>query len=490
MGLSRAAASFGPEGFSSHAALDLGPLPLRTSGNCGKDPGFCFLRPSPVLDKVGQNDNELFHAHAVLRRRGHATREFLPVAMNYNQFTLVGSAPIILCRGMALCLAFMLTPSGPRTFAQHVDSLTLTVVNERPYPRPIGSFKYDWIRVDIDSQHAEWRLIYDGKHFATVIQNRGNVVIRGAPGLDMDGWGLSQYIRPFFPSVVNMHGLDGFQIIGYENAEQGLSLLVTGSIPYGYTEADTTGRFTFNTSIQYDSTNKAVKTKGTCVISLAATVGALGHGDLNLGKMATAKNLDVPLLSGGIGDTGDTGDITVSGNNLNFVWNVRTHPSHFPQDFTDWLNIQFAPSYNEIDSVRQGYAPIKGAYKPGFGLCMTSQVPNLRMIFGGVCDLSQAPYYWYDNVGVTPLVLASDWHTNFAFDVSTTWNSHANDGSRDELNVVACEGTNMYLGVYHTKDLQVPMTRIGSLKAGGTSSFVGTIKIDRADQGYIRVRND
>jgi hypothetical protein len=145
-------------------------------------------------------------------------------------------------------------------------------------------------------------------------------------------------------------------------------------------------------------------------------------GDLNLYKIASNYLDDVPLLSGGIGDTGDMkwAEVKKGANAEDFwfsPWIPPDQASFFPTDITDQLSINVIGQCNNVDTAAQGYEPISPAYKPSLKVVLISQQPGIGMRFGGIYDQAKSKDFWEDNVGITPLVFRTSTETSFYFDV-------------------------------------------------------------------------
>jgi len=140
-------------------------------------------------------------------------------------------------------------------------------------------------------------------------------------------------------------------------------------------------------------------------------------GDLNLYKIASNYLDDVPLLSGGVGDTGDMTQADVVGEGFSFSWVPPDQPAHFPSDETDMLSIDVLGAYNNVDTAAMGYAPISPAFKPSLKVVLTSLEGNSGMRFGGFYDWAERQNFWSDNVGITPFISKTSTKTAFYFDV-------------------------------------------------------------------------
>ncbi|MEI6058963.1 MAG: hypothetical protein WCP89_04295, partial [archaeon] len=263
-----------------------------------------------------------------------------------------------------------------------------------------------------DGSSLETRFFYEGKqHFMSTITSAGAISIRAHPGNDVNGWGTSWYEQPFLPGAVLKNtvvdkivaGKDGVDVYAHGKVSQGKSS--------NYGVWNSFNHFSFN------PLEKKVSGTGTYDITLSRPLN-LASGDLNLFKIASNHLESVPLLSGGNGSTGDmmTADVTLDTDA--FTWNPETQPSHFPGPQTDNLSINMDPTYNNVDTAAQGYAPIAAAYKPGVRIALNSRNPDANMIFGGIYNASQSKQFWSDNIGITPLVLKDNPNQLYSFDVT------------------------------------------------------------------------
>ena len=268
---------------------------------------------------------------------------------------------------------------------------------------------------------VEHRLYLDGRHFLTVIEDAGVFVVRPHPGVDLNGWGSSWYMQPFLPGAVLGHSA----VNGMVTQANHIDVTASGLVSKGAN--DTFGTWTFAFAMQYDPAAKEISGSGRYEIVLDGTLGS-ATGDLNLFKIASNYLDDVPLLSGGFGDTGDMRFATVTGGGFQFDWYPPLQPAHYPSNETDSLSVEVRGQLNAVDTVAQGYAPIEPAYKPSMGVALVSDAPGVPMIFGGQYDLGHAQDFWADNVGITPLVLVKSTLTYYAFDVTFHSSALKQDG--------------------------------------------------------------
>ena len=179
---------------------------------------------------------------------------------------------------------------------------------------------------------------------------------------------------------------------------------------------------------KYLEAEKKILGSGSDLILLAGSLGDANE-DLNICKIASSYLDDVPLLSGGFGDTGDMAAAEVVAPEFQFTWNPSLEPAHFPQDTTDSLSINVLGQYNNVDSAAQGYEPIAAAYKPSLKVTLASRFRAVGMIFGGMYDTGKSSLFWEDNVGITPLVLRQSTRRLFSFAVTFESQALPGDGT-------------------------------------------------------------
>jgi len=287
-----------------------------------------------------------------------------------------------------------------------VDSNTATMI--------VTAISY-WVEPQQDDESMNYNFLYYDHHFLTIIDDdqNGSCILRPHPGFDLDGWGSSWYAQPFLPRAVLRHtdvGIDSFQFY-----ESGIKMDVSGYV--SREEANTYGTWNLIMNFTYNMTEKKIIGNGVYIIQLDDHL-SMTTGDLNIFKLASNYLDDVPLLSGGIGDTGDMEKAVIMGDNFNFTWIPPLMPSHFPIDITDMLSIDVIGQYNNINTSAQGYASINDAYKPSVKIVLKSRYHDINMTFGGFYTVSESKQFWSDNVGITPLILKKSTRTDFMFDVT------------------------------------------------------------------------
>lgn len=273
----------------------------------------------------------------------------------------------------------------------------------------------------IDGTAIEYRFYCNGHHFLTIINDSGTFNIRPHPGVDTNGWGSSCYLQPFLPGATLGHTI----IESIKTLFNKITVAASGHVSRG--DSSTYGTWKIHMQFRYDQTAKRVNGWGYYQIALDNSLSN-ETGDLNLLKMATNYLDDVPLLTGGIGDTGDMQYADVDGNGFNFEWIPPEQPSHFPNDPTNFLSINVKGQLNNVDTAAQGYEPIAPAYKPSLRVILVSRQSATPMIFGGMYDTAKSQMFWEDNVGITPLVLKSSKAKSFNFRVALGSTPLPNDG--------------------------------------------------------------
>ncbi len=276
-----------------------------------------------------------------------------------------------------------------------------------------GSVVDPWYRVEqLEVGDAlEYRFYHRGHHFMTLIDEQGTFNLRPRPGCDINGWGSSWYAQPYLPGALLAHT----EVEAVTPSAQGVQ--VSGSGAVSRDESATYGTWGATMSFAYDPTERIVTGTGTYTIALEAPLDD-STGDLNLYKIASNYLHEVPLLTGGFGDTGDMSVAEVEGNGFAFTWLPPHQPSHFPTDRTGWLAVDVRGQHNVVDTAAQNYERIEPAFKPSLKVVLTAQQPEVEMTFGAMYDWDKRKDFWEDNVAITPLILHEDPPvTSLAFDV-------------------------------------------------------------------------
>ena len=267
----------------------------------------------------------------------------------------------------------------------------------------------------------EYRLFCGDQHFLSVIIVNGTFNLRPHPGEDINGWGSSLYLQPFFPGAVLKHTA----VPTITATNYAIEIEADGAVSLQSDE--TYGSWMVSLSLRCHPLGKMVSGEGTYQINLDGSIAA--HGDLNLYRIASNYLVDVPLLSGGNGNTGDMEKVQYAydGGILN-VWNLIQNSGHFPGEEADQLMVEVVGACNEVDTVAQGYAAIAAAAKPSLKFTLASQIPGVGIRFGALYDTDKNQDFWEDNVGVTPLINFNSTDTVFIFDLDFMSTAVASDG--------------------------------------------------------------
>lgn len=290
--------------------------------------------------------------------------------------------------------------------------LTLGAPGCPPGPAVIdgGAYRIEIVRSDAGTEYRCIAVTAEGAHqFLSVVLRAGAIAVRPHPGLDVNGWGSTLYPQPFFAGAdLALGGLAGV------NADaDGVYFQFAGRVPDGAGNGH--GAWTCDLAFACDRAAKTVTGAGDYAISLDAELSS-ATGDLNLYRLASNYLLDVPLLGGGTGDTGDMSHAEVRGDALDFDWLPPAQPAHFPGETGTALSINAVGAHNVVDTAAQGHEPIAAAYKPSLRIGLSGDAPVLT--FGAIYDLALAQDFWEDNVGITPLIRAGSPGTVFRFDVT------------------------------------------------------------------------
>ena len=228
------------------------------------------------------------------------------------------------------------------------------------------------------------------------------------------------YLQPFLPGAVLGHAAAPRLIA----AERGIRILASGFVSRN--AAGTYGTWNFQLDFQYDPARKRLDGKGTYGIALDGPLA--GVGDLNLLKIASNYLRNVPLQSGGVGDTGDMREALFRGDAFTAAWRPPSSPAFCPQEQLRELSIAIPGCLNDIDAAAQGHTPIAAAYKPGLCLTLRLRPPAAALSFAAIYDTAKAGDFWADNVAITPLVLRRSPLKRFAFDVTISSQAPPGDG--------------------------------------------------------------
>jgi hypothetical protein len=270
---------------------------------------------------------------------------------------------------------------------------------------------YDFIKKTID-KNKEYQFYMNGSHFISIIMHTGAISIRPHPGEDINGWGSSLYLQPFLAKAT----LKNTKITSITGFDDRIEIRMFGKVSRG--KSKNYGKWNSTLIFRFDKVNHKIIGTGNYNILLSDLLDNSDE-DLNLCKIASNYLDDVPLLNGSVGDTGDMKRADVVGDNFTFTWIPEDQPAHFPTDLkTRFLSIDVVGDYNQVDTAKQGYAPIAAAVKPNIKISLNSTNPSTLMVFGGIYTLKESKQYWSDNVGITPLILKSSSDKQFNFDIT------------------------------------------------------------------------
>ena len=259
---------------------------------------------------------------------------------------------------------------------------------------------------------TEYRFKLDNRHFGTLIDHEGTYAFRPHPGCDINGWGSTWYGQPFLPNSKLKHTNIESTIADSNGIQVSASGLVSRNI------SETYGTWSSVIDFVYDPVGQVINGTGLYTITLPGPLTD-ATGDLNLHKIASNYLDDVPLLSGGTGDTGDMREAVVRRDpgSIWFAWIPPNQPSHFPTDKTAFLSIDVIGEFNNVDTKAMGYEPIAPAFKPSLKVDLTLQQSEAVITFGGIYNLAESQCFYCDNVGITPLISKTNSSTEFRFDV-------------------------------------------------------------------------
>lgn len=260
----------------------------------------------------------------------------------------------------------------------------------------------------------EYRLYRDGEHFMTMVNEAGTFNLRPHPGQDPNGWGSSLYLQPFFPGAVLGHTSTAIMSARDDHIE----LHVSGGVSSG--QKETAGVWKLRLNLRYDSKARSIEGEGVYSVEVPNRITAK-TGDLNLYKLASNYLHDVPVLSGGRGETGDMKCAYVFRRSDLFHWIPAKNPSLLVQDLDPRsLTVELVGDYNDVDTKVQGFNVIEPAYKPSVTIKLSShRNKGGRTPYGILCsyDTGKERDFWSDNVGINLLILRDAPWRRYVFDL-------------------------------------------------------------------------
>jgi len=219
-------------------------------------------------------------------------------------------------------------------------------------------------------------------------------------------------MAPFLAGAVSTSGsLDSIP----DARSDGIHVNLIGDVASG--AGGTYGTWKADGTFTYDSGVQKVIANGNLDISLSGTLTDVGH-DLNLERLSSNYLHDVPLQSGGIGDTGDMWQAIATYGAPSphpLVWIPYEQPSHYPTDDSTSLALDVIGQINTVDTLAQGRGfQIVIANKPTIFLKFFSENTPLNAGFSWASDQGQD--FAADNVGINHLVLKQNsTATNMSF---------------------------------------------------------------------------
>lgn len=376
--------------------------------------------------------------------------------------------------GLALLLA-----AGPGR-AQDPDLAAISVT--APSPGSITNTGY----VVIDASPTEKRVYGEGHHCLSVLTGDGIFALRPHPGDDIDGWGSTLYLQPFFSGATLRH-----------STNLTLAVLTNAGMPFirlqvqGAVSRDTNSTYgTWTALLDLTFSNKTIRGTGTYAVVLAGWTNAFG--DLSLYKLASNYLKTVPVVSGLTTNTGDMrwviyeGDAFPVGWTRPLTWDPAVSAAHFPSDENTWLSVEVVGWTNDVDTARQGYAPIMPAHKPTTRVTLQS-LNGTSLRFGSLFITGQGQWFWADNVGITPWVPAGSPHTNLQFALTFEAEAIPHDHYSYEVALGVTGLQRPYYGVYYAPDLTGAYARVGSL-IWTNGGFEGKVKVGQP--GFFQARRE
>ena len=327
------------------------------------------------------------------------------------------------------------------------------------------------------SETGESRVYFNGRHVFSVLTGGGIFALRPHPGFDVDGWGGTLYLQPFF--VDNLYG----QAVAVSVTAEPSCVQVTanGSVPANGGSAGT-----WQVMFDLVCSGTTLSASGTYGIQLdnAPIV------DLKFYKLASNYLRNVPVLGGGTADTGDMATVRYGASKLatGWEWSLNGAPAHFPNDSFTTLAVVCSGATNEVDTVRQGYAAIKLAYKPNLTVTLASQTGD-SVCFGAMYDENRDKDFTADNIGITPWAHRDDLAVEYVFDLSFESEAVPGDRLMHEVSLTAVgEASLPWLGLLYSPLLTGDYFRIGSVSATAPGAFSGTVK--SPGPGFFKVQEE
>ena len=413
----------------------------------------------------------------------------LPSASAYAKMQYMNRT-MFRCVPTAIALAF-LAAGGLR--ADEPARPIITAFDLQPATTPsLNLAAYTVAAHDTGDASLEYRCRFRGRHFLSVLRDlQGGFAVRPHPGADENGWGTTLYVHPALSGVARIESRLG-EVLALP---AGITVTASGTLRNG--AGVSKGDWSVSLHFTFDPEAKKITGDGNLCITRNQPLAA--GEDIDVVKFASNYLHNVPLLTGGFGDTGDTTGAHYSGSALTpQFWNPVSQSGHYPQDCNDWLDITLPGCHNRIDTARQPdpnhpgqtIEPIAAAFKPSVRLRMELQQAGQQVpfIFGAAYALAVAQDFAADNVSVTPQIRTFAEPSRFDFTLLFESAALAEDHVRPDAGLTAHhESEATTLGVYHSPALFPPdWQRIGSLKRRANDSFSATLKTPAGTPGFLR----
>jgi hypothetical protein len=259
---------------------------------------------------------------------------------------------------------------------------------------------------------TEHRLMKNGFHFESIVQTAaGSVLSRSHPDRgDINGFGGTVYVGTY-----SNVGAPTGSITSVVASDTGVVVEASGNVA---TASGNFGTWEASYTYTYDAILQQVTATGTLDVTLNGPLSQI-NADLTVSLIANNKLINVPLQTGGTGNTGDMRQVNVSYNGMgqDFVWHPELQPDHFPNEQTTALTLDVEGEVNIVDTLAQGENfQIAIARKPR--ITQTYTMTPALLTFGGRYDTRVSQDFSADNVGVLALIRKeTTTATSFHFDI-------------------------------------------------------------------------
>ena len=271
----------------------------------------------------------------------------------------------------------------------------------------------------------------------------GMLIFRPHPDqADINGWGSSLYLNPFLSTGQPGNGtLD-------QPTVTASGIVVTAN---GLVNSDTAGNtnygtFALSATFCCDMTAQQLTGSASLQVTLSGSLAGANSADLNLVRISSNRLSNVPLVGGGVGNTGDMTKVSVSygssGNDPNnFDWVPSVSSATYPSYSSSALSTNVIGAVNNVDGLALGGASLAIATKPTLNLTLASSNGASLLSAGMQYATAAAQDPYADNIGIVQQVLSKTTSsTSFGFSLQigsaapATWNgasssSWSNSGS-------------------------------------------------------------